>query len=63
MKPLVHYTSGELRLRIRKLFEIPKASGRRVVDRRVHRGRLRNVLAQPERHRNRLQSYARRDER
>lgn len=31
MKPLVHYTSGELRLRIRKLFEIPKASGRRVV--------------------------------
>jgi phosphatidylserine/phosphatidylglycerophosphate/cardiolipin synthase-like enzyme len=31
MKPLVHYTSGELRLRIRKLFEIPKAAGRRVV--------------------------------
>jgi hypothetical protein len=31
MKPLVHYTSGELRLRIRKLFKIPKAAGRRVV--------------------------------
>jgi hypothetical protein len=31
MKPVVHYTSGELRLRIRKLFENPKASGRRVV--------------------------------
>jgi hypothetical protein len=31
MKPVVHYTSGELRLRVRKLFENPKASGRRVV--------------------------------
>jgi hypothetical protein len=31
MKPLVHYTSAQLRLRIRKLFENPKASGRRVV--------------------------------
>jgi hypothetical protein len=31
MKPVVHYTSGELRLRIRKLFENPNASGRRVV--------------------------------
>jgi hypothetical protein len=31
MKPVVHYTSGALRLRIRKLFENPKASGRRVV--------------------------------
>jgi hypothetical protein len=31
MKPVVHYTSGELRLRIRKLLENPKASGRRVV--------------------------------
>jgi len=31
MKPVVHYASGELRLRIRKLFENPKASGRRVV--------------------------------
>ena len=31
MKPVVHYTSGELRLRIRKLFKNPKASGRQVV--------------------------------
>jgi hypothetical protein len=31
MKPIVHYTSGELRLRVRKLFQNPKASGRRVV--------------------------------
>lgn len=31
MKPVVHYTSGELRLRVRKLFKNPEASGRRVV--------------------------------
>ncbi len=31
MKTVVLYTSGELRLRVRKLFENPKASGRRVV--------------------------------
>jgi hypothetical protein len=31
MKPVVHYTSGELGLRVRKLFENPKASGQRVV--------------------------------
>ncbi len=31
MKPVVHYTSGELRVRVRKLFQNPKASGRRIV--------------------------------
>ncbi|QQN63667.1 hypothetical protein JIR23_29855 [Bradyrhizobium diazoefficiens] len=31
MKPVVHYTSGQLRLCIRKLFREPKASGRRVL--------------------------------
>ncbi len=31
MKPVVYYTCAELRLRLRKLFENPKAAGRRVV--------------------------------